>query len=125
MKIEIKPKNIKALKEYCEANDITDFEAFCNRCLMQGLTILMYGTSPIDNIEREIQGIKDIKKARNNGTRKTTKSSLDKADESKDKPLGDVKEGGSSKEESVKPQEIKEPQVIKSTVRKIQIIKKS
>ena len=43
----------KQIREYCSLNNIDDINAFANRCALQGLNIMKYGTSPIDNINRE------------------------------------------------------------------------
>ena len=53
----------KQLRQYCSLNGIEDINAFANRCLSQGFNIIKFGTSPIDNIERESKGIKDVPKA--------------------------------------------------------------
>ena len=93
-------------------NEIEDINAFANRCLSQGFSIVKYGVSPSDNKEREENGVKDFKKKR-----------IEKADgKNQEEPTSEERSGGNSKEEEVKPtEEKKEPAV---TVRKIQIIKK-
>ena len=53
----------RQIRQYCEINDIEDVNAFANRCLSQGFSIVKFGTSPKDNVERENKGIKDVKKA--------------------------------------------------------------
>ena len=97
-RLYISPKNEKAIREYCEANDIEDVNAFANRCAFQGLTIIKYGTSPMDNALRERMGKKDVKE-----------------DKVVKKPL---------KVEEVK-EEKKEEVIVSMPPRKIQIIKKS
>lgn len=105
----------KAIRTYCELNEIEDINAFANRCALQGLNIIKFGVSPKDNIERENNGIKDIKK---NVTSRKKKDAPSK-DEGKQ-----VEENGiverQQQEESI-PRKEENKQV---TVRKIQIIKK-
>ena len=69
-RLYINPTLEKAIRSYCELNDIDDINAFANRCALQGFNIIKFGVSPKDNIERENNGIKDIKK---NATRAPTK----------------------------------------------------
>ena len=42
-------------------NNISDSNDFANRCAKQGFTIIRFGTSPSDNVDREKNGIKDFK----------------------------------------------------------------
>lgn len=58
--LTIDPKVEKKVREYCKANGIEDVLGFTNRCTLQGLNILKYGTSPSDNIKREENGIVDV-----------------------------------------------------------------
>lgn len=51
----------KSIRAYCKLNDIEDINEFANRCAMQGFNIIKFGNSPKDNINRENNGIKDIK----------------------------------------------------------------
>jgi len=108
----------KQVRQYCEANEIEDVNAFANRCLSQGLNIIKFGTSPIDNKERENNGIKDFKK---NGTRRKKDSSRE--DEGKQDYQGtpSTREEGKEGEERGKKEEKKES----VSVRKIRIIKKA
>lgn len=115
-RLYINPTLEKAIRSYCELNEIDDINAFANRCALQGFNIIKFGVSPKDNIERENNGIKDIKK--NASTKKK-----------KDPPTkneGEQKEAESGRErheeESVPTQETAAAKPI--TVRKIQIIKK-
>jgi hypothetical protein len=105
----------KSIRSYCDLNGIEDINAFANRCAMQGFNIIKFGMSPKDNIERENNGIKDVKK---NAVRK----------EKQDTPRQDIGEQTEQKqtrnqtdEKEVKPNEEKKENV---TVRKIRIIKK-
>ena len=61
-RLYINPTLEKAIRSYCELNEIDDINAFANRCASQGFNIIKFGISPKDNIERENNGIKDIKK---------------------------------------------------------------
>ena len=105
----------KSIRSYCDLNGIEDINAFANRCTMQGFSIIKFGVSPKDNIERENNGIKDIKK---NAARK----------EKEDSPRQDAREQREQKqirsqtdEKETKPTEERKENV---TVRKIRIIKK-
>ena len=51
----------KAIRQYCELNGIKDISAFANKCTLQGLNILKYGSSPIDNVKREEEGERTFK----------------------------------------------------------------
>lgn len=115
-RLYINPTIEKSIRQWCEVNDIEDVNAFANRCASQGLAILKYGTSPKDNINREINGIKDIKK----------NEKLKKQDFGSNKEREQVKEQENEsrngiEEESIKPKEETKPSV---SVRKIRIIKK-
>lgn len=107
----------RQIRQYCELNEIDDINAFANRCLSQGFSIIKFGTSPRDNVEREINGIKDISK---DEYKKQTKPSREEktkrgVEETVKEP---TKEENLEEKEEVK--EVKTP----VTVRKIQIIKK-
>ena len=110
----------RQIRQYCELNEIDDINAFANRCLSQGFSIIKFGTSPKDNVEREINGIKDIKK---NASRKKKEPESSREEEIKRAVKETVKESAKEREENKKEEEIKE---IKTpvTIRKIQIIKK-
>jgi len=106
----------KSIRSYCDLNGIEDINAFANRCAMQGFSIIKFGMSPKDNIERENNGIKDIKK---NVTSTKKKESRTEDERKQD-------EGYSSRfvdhsEEESQPTEERKENV---TVRKIRIIKK-
>ena len=101
----------KQIRQYCEINEIEDINAFANRCLSQGFSIIKYGVSPSDNKEREENGIKDFKKKR-----------IEKADgKNQEESAAQERSDREDKEESKPTEEKKESAV---TVRKIQIIKK-
>jgi hypothetical protein len=116
-RLYINPTLEKAIRSYCELNEIDDINAFANRCALQGFNIIKFGVSPKDNIERENNGIKDIKKNASSSKKKKDSPPEDK---------GEHKEAESGRErheeESVPTQETAAAKPI--TVRKIQIIKK-
>lgn len=60
-RIYIKDKLVKEIKEYCKLNEIEDVDEFANECTINGFTIIKFGTSPLDNINRENNGIKEFK----------------------------------------------------------------
>ena len=103
----------KQIRQYCELNEIEDINAFANRCLSQGFSIIKFGTSPKDNVEREAKGIKDIKKT--NGKKETNTKRVE------EQPTDKREESTTVKKEESKPIEERKEGV---TVRKIQIIKK-
>ena len=105
----------KQIRQYCEMNEIEDINAFANRCLAQGFSVVKFGTSPKDNFERENKGIKDIKKNEN----RTKKKDPSREDEGKQKE-SETPRTEEPKEE-IKPIEERKEGV---TVRKIRIIKK-
>jgi len=113
-RLYINPTIEKQIRDYCKINEIEDINAFANRCAMQGLNIMKYGTSPIDNVSRENNGIKDIKK--NDSKRKEV--NLERQNEAKPSLEGGIEEeptkGGEEKKEEVR---------VKT--RRIQVIKKS
>ena len=114
-RLYLKPTLCKAIEEYCKLNDIEDINAFANRCATQGFNIVKFGLSPKYNIEREKNGIKDIKNER---TRKKKES--DGKDKGKQEKT--IRETSKPAEkEEVKPAE-KGKDV---TVRKIVVIKKN
>lgn len=103
----------RQIRQYCELNEIEDINAFANRCLSQGFSIIKFGTSPKDNVERETKGIKDIKKT--NGKKETHNETVE------EQPTDKREEPTTVKKEESKPIEERKEGV---TVRKIQIIKK-
>lgn len=103
----------RQIRQYCEMNDIEDVNAFANRCLSQGFSIVKFGTSPKDNVERENKGIKDVKKA------SETKKKRPLQPSNKEEEVLIVDDGVKEEIEEVK--EVKTP----VKVRKIQVIKKS
>ena len=50
----------KEISAYCKMNDIEDIIEFTNKCTRQGFNIIKFGTSPLNNINREANGIKDF-----------------------------------------------------------------
>ena len=105
----------KSIRSYCEFNGIEDVNAFANRCAMQGFNIVKFGASPKDNIDRENNGIKDIKK----NASSTKKKEPPKKNEVEQKEQEAV--GKEEFKEEIQPTEEKKENV---TVRKIRIIKK-
>lgn len=103
----------RQIRQYCELNEIEDINAFANRCLSQGFSIIKFGTSPKDNVERETKGIKDIKKT--NAKKETHNETVER------QPTDKREEPTTVKKEESKPIEERKEGV---TVRKIQIIKK-
>ena len=111
----------RQIRQYCELNAIEDINAFANRCLSQGFTIIKFGTSPKNNIERENKGIKDINK---DEYKKQTKQELQpsRKEESKRVVEETIEREPTTKEENIKEkEEVKTPVV----VRKIRVIKKN
>lgn len=53
----------KDILDYCEANGIKDTESFIVSCMLSGLAVQKYGTSPIDNIRRQNDKPDDAVKA--------------------------------------------------------------
>ena len=110
----------RQIRQYCELNDIDDINAFANRCLSQGFSIIKFGTSPMDNIERENKGIKDLNK---DEYKKQTKETQPSREEESKRVTEEIDERESSTKESVKEKEKEvKPQVV---VRKIRVIKKN
>lgn len=105
----------KSIRSYCDLNGIEDINAFANRCAMQGFSIIKFGMSPKDNIERENNGIKDIKKDAARKKKEDT-SRQDAGEQTEQKQTR-----SQTDEKEVKPIEEKKENV---TVRKIRIIKK-
>ena len=62
MQIKVNKRISDKFKSYCDVNGIEDLEQFMLRCMENGLNILMYGSSPMDAIRREEDGIKDYEK---------------------------------------------------------------
>jgi hypothetical protein len=114
-RLYINPTLEKSIRAYCELNEIEDINAFANRCALQGFNIIKFGMSPNDNIYRENNGIKDIKK-----NASTKKKDTPRENEGEQNKYEKSVEREENKEESIPTEERKE----KVTVRKIQIIKK-
>ena len=114
-RLYINPTLEKSIRSYCEFNGIEDINAFANRCAMQGFNIVKFGVSPKDNIDRENNGIKDIKKNASS-TKKKEPPREDKGEQKEQKTVGREE----LKEESQPTEERKE----NITVRRIQVIKK-
>ena len=99
MRLYISTKVEEKIRSYCELNDIEDVNAFANRCCLQGLNILKYGTSPNDNISREDKGIKDISKDELKGYKEEeligaeSSESAEPIKEEESKPREEGKEG--------------------------------
>ena len=71
--IELPYKLSMGITEYCKLNGIDDVNGFALSCLINGFNIDMFGSSPADNIDRELSPsrIKTNKKDyENNGTEK-------------------------------------------------------
>ena len=114
-RLYINPTLEKSIRSYCEFNGIEDVNAFANRCAMQGFNIVKFGASPKDNIDRENNGIKDIKK--------NASSAKKKEPPRKDK--GEQKEQEAEEKEEYKEKiQKKKKKKENVTVRKIRIIKK-
>ena len=60
LKFTINKKIKESIIQYCKINDIEYVNSFMNNCLIQGFNIVKYGNSPIDNLKREKEGIKEI-----------------------------------------------------------------
>ena len=114
-RLYINPTLEKSIRSYCEFNGIEDVNAFANRCAMQGFNIVKFGAYPKDNIDRENNGIKDIKK----NASSTKKKEPPKKNEVEQKEQEAV--GKEEFKEEIQPTEEKKENV---TVRKIRIIKK-
>lgn len=111
----------KQIRQYCELNEIEDINAFANRCLSQGFSIIKFGSSPMDNIERENKGIKDIDK--DEYKRQTKQDAQPSRKEERKRVVEETIERESTKEDvKEKEEEVKEPTPI---VRKIRVIKKN
>ena len=61
-RLYINPTVQRMIESYCADNGISDLNAFANRCALNGLNILKYGTSPSDNLDRERKGVSDYEK---------------------------------------------------------------
>lgn len=118
-RLYIKPTLEKAIRDYCELNEIDDINAFANRCATQGFNIVKFGMSPLDNINRETNGIKDIKK-NDKGQIKQESIGKDGREQKKVKNKQEIQHEKNKEEEIEREQEKKE----NVTVRKIRIIKK-
>ena len=111
----------RQIRQYCELNEIEDINAFANRCLSQGFSIIKFGTSPIDNIERENKGIKDLSK--DEYKRQTKQETKPSREEETKRVVEETTEREPTKGEEIKEkeEEVKTPVV----VRKIRVIKKN
>jgi hypothetical protein len=116
-RLYLKPALCKAIEEYCKLNNIEDINNFANRCATQGFSIVKYGLSPPDNINRENNGIKDLKK-----NEKTIKKKKDIGSEIKGEQVKPEESSGvEERKEDSQPVEKAKSSV---TVRKIRVIKK-
>ena len=106
----------KSIRSYCDLNGIEDINAFANRCAMQGFSIIKFGMSPKDNIERENNGIKDIKKNAEERKKKEDAPRQNVGEQTEEKQTR-----SQTNEKEVKQTEERKENV---TVRKIRIIKK-
>lgn len=111
----------RQIRQYCELNEIEDINAFANRCLSQGFSIIKFGTSPIDNIQRENKGIKDLNK--DEYKRQTKQETKPSREEKTKRVVEETTEREPTKGEEIKEkeEEVKTPVV----VRKIRVIKKN
>ena len=116
-RLYLKAALCKAIEEYCKLNNIEDINAFANRCATQGFNIVKFGLSPKDNIERENNGIKDIKNEKSR--KKKDPVTKDEGEQEEERSIG--LDANRTSEENSKPIE-KEKDVI---VRKIAVIKKN
>ena len=114
-RLYINPTLEKSIRSYCEFNGIEDVNAFANRCAMQGFNIVKFGASPKDNIDRENNGIKDIKK---------NASSIKKKEPPRKNEVEQKEQGAVGKEEFKEEIQPTEKRKENLTVRKIRIIKK-
>ena len=119
-RLYLKPALCKAIQEYCEINGIEDINNFANRCATQGFNIVKYGLSPPDNIQRENNGIKDLKKNEKGRTKKKDPGSEEKREQEKGSTER-LNTNTSGEQEESKPVEERKP----VTVRKIRVIKKN
>ena len=115
-RLYINPTLEKSIRSYCEFNGIEDINAFANRCAMQGFNIVKFGVSPKDNIDRENNGIKDIKK-----NASSTKKKESRTEDERKQDEGHLSRFVDNSEEESQPTEERKENV---TVRKIRIIKK-
>ena len=115
-RLYINPTLEKSIRSYCEFNGIEDINAFANRCAMQGFNIVKFGASPKDNIDRENNGIKDIKK-----NASSTKKKESRTEDERKQAEGHPSRFVDNSEEESQPTEERKENV---TVRKIRIIKK-
>ena len=115
-RLYINPTLEKSIRSYCEFNGIEDINAFANRCAMQGFNIVKFGVSPKDNIDRENNGIKDIKK-----NERSTKKKESRTKNEREQDEGHPSRFVDHSEKESQPIEERKENV---TVRKIRIIKK-
>ena len=114
--IYIKDKILKELKEYCKLNDIEDVNDFVNKCVIKGFTIAKFGTSPMDNINRENNGIKGFEE----NVKGTIKQEPKREGGREGERINGIEESKREGEETVKAKEKKE----NIKVRKIRVINK-
>jgi len=114
-KLYIKNTLEKSIRSYCKLNEIKDVNDFANRCALQGFNIIKFGTSPMDNIIRENNGIKDIVE------NETVKKEKDAPSTNGGKQVEEERNVEREQQKESVPREEKKQQV---KVRKIQVIKK-
>ncbi len=117
MKLDVRGFLEKSIKDYCQLNSIDDIDGFSKRCLQQGFNIVKFGTSPLDNIKREQNGIIDIEKPKKIKNEKPSRKETREFVETKETTNSEQKE----KITTVEKTETKKPVI----VRKIQVIKKA
>lgn len=119
MKLDVRGFLEKSIKDYCQINNIDDIDSFSKRCLQQGFNIVKFGTSPLDNIQREKNGIFDVEKEKR--THAKNKKSL--AEEARELDNSKGESCGKQEEETptIEKEEAKKPLI----VRKIKVIKKA
>lgn len=115
--MEIKEKILKDIRLYCSINGIDDVEGFMERCLVQGFNIVRFGTSPMDNIARQMIGTKDLGKGQKH------EEDISRQKEGESAPRIEETSGG-AKEEGLPRQEGEEPKV-QGVKRKVKIVKRS
>lgn len=122
-RLYLKPALCKAIEEYCKLNNIEDINNFANRCATHGFSIVKYGLSPPDNINRENNGIKDLKNESRKKRKEQPGVSGEKKQCEKEEDLSTVIQGKEENSDESKPK--LDAGVTKPvTVRKIRIIKK-
>lgn len=114
------------IREYCELNGIEDVNAFANRCAKKGLSVVMYGMDPIDNINRERSGINDLNKKESKNENKTKPKKSKRDNNVEGLPTEEIKQviSGCIKEEDSEQEKKASEPINVTSVRKIKIIKK-